>query len=185
LNTHYDTIGVDYDADPAAIRAAYERRTVELRRDQQQARSNERAATDAAIVELDAAFTVLGNDTTRKNYDSLLADRALSEATPTPSTSAMFHPIPASWQPPPSLHDAKLRARITARAASTGIDRWWLPLLIPAVFLTLTSVSGVISGAHVVDQTPIGAAAGSIILALLIVWPAFAAGVRYHRSHSD
>jgi hypothetical protein len=64
-------------------------------------------------------------------------------------------------------------------------NRWWLPLLIPAVLLALLAFTSVHRGRHVVHQTVVMAVAGTVAFVVLVVWPSFAAGVGYQRSRSN
>lgn len=180
---HYETIGVDRDADDAGIRTAYEARSFELSRRHRHRGPGERGALDAAIVELDTAFRVLGDEGERRNYDALLADRSLADDDQASSTRASEPPMAHGWRPPPSLTDERGKPRRAFGAA--GMGRWWLPLLIPAAFLILTSVGAATSQTRVVHGALGGAIFSSLVVVLLVVWPTFAAGVRYHRSHSS
>lgn len=62
--------------------------------------------------------------------------------------------------------------------------RWWLPLLIPAVFLTIGFIGGVDGGTRVVHQGPADAIGSAVAAVLVVGWPFFAAGTRRQRSRS-
>jgi curved DNA-binding protein CbpA len=67
--THYDTLGVDSDADASSIRDAYKR--LALARHPDRARSGDARA----FLELKRAYDCLVDATARKRYDAALASR--------------------------------------------------------------------------------------------------------------
>lgn len=58
---------------------------------------------------------------------------------------------------------------------------WWVPLLIPAITLTLIAIDSASQGTHVVHPRAIGAVVGGFFLCVLVALPAFLSGILYNR----
>jgi hypothetical protein len=59
--------------------------------------------------------------------------------------------------------------------------RWWAPLVIPAVLLTLVAVDATNRGVHVVHPHLLGELTGCFVIFLIVGVPAFIAGTLYAR----
>ena len=74
--THYDTVGAAPDATPVEVRKAYLRRARQLHPDQFVGRPDgERARAERRMQELNAAWTVLSDPSSRRAYDASLQRR--------------------------------------------------------------------------------------------------------------
>jgi curved DNA-binding protein CbpA len=143
--THYEVLGVEPDASPAALRAAYLAKARVLHPDRQVGRSRaEVASAQRRMQDVNAAWAVLGDPRARRSYDLSLRPRT-APASPRPASP---RPAPRPARPAVVLEDED--DEVTGRALPFLVRVGPIVLLL-GVLLTIFVVSAFAAGGGLVD----------------------------------
>jgi curved DNA-binding protein CbpA len=151
--THYEVLGVEPGASPAAVRAAYLAKARVLHPDRQVGRSRAEVATaQRRMQDVNAAWSVLGDPRSRRSYDLSLRPPMATSSTASGPTARPAGPArPARPARPPVVLDDEPGGQALPFLVRVGPV-----VLLLGILLTIFVMSAFVAGGGLVDPRNYG-----------------------------